>query len=63
MEMPELELLPTDEDLKIKDIEIKRLQDKLYNLSQELDKFLASKKSPLSTRAIVMAWINGQYDK
>ena len=59
-----------DKDLVIKNMrqeakadsrEIERLQNKLDNLADELDKFLASKGSAMSTRAIAKAWINGKY--
>lgn len=43
--------------------EIERLESKLENLADGLDKFLAEKGSAMSTRAIAKAWINGQYDK
>ena len=42
--------------------EIERLEAKLEDIADELDKFLAGKGSALSTRAIVKAWINGKYD-
>jgi hypothetical protein len=38
-------------------------REPLKKLADELDNFLAEKKAPLSTRAIVRAWINGLYDK